>query len=456
MPGDTKALFEERLGRYQAAIALEPADRIPIAPGTLTFAEAYSGNSNQETIYDPERWLQGEIKFMRAFPATDTMRHNRFWGPQMDVLALKNYKLPGRDLSPWDQIQFVEAEYMKEDEYDFLISDPVEFMFSCWFPRFMGEMDERGSARSYLAFLKSGMAQAGYRQIAQRRAAVLAEECGAPQPMMGFFLAPFDALADSLRGLTGVFMDVFRQPEKVEAACDRLVEEMANLALWTADPLKRYPIFVPTHKACFMSPEQFDRFYWPSFKKVLEILIGRGCTVRAFLEGDWGPHWHHLLELPKGTIVCDIDDQGDIFQAKKDIGHHQCLAGGIQSSQFILGDPEDIRARVRKLCEEVGEGGGFIIGGGCHIPYSTKPENYQAMCEAILEYGVYDPNARPRPRPLLEATVEPPFSFPKTFTSWEQKKQAFGGAVTGDEALIAGPWEELEAAAYAWLWQWVL
>jgi hypothetical protein len=109
----------------------------------------------------------------------------------------------------------------------------------------------------------------------------------------------------------------------VVAACDALVPVMINNALATADPLKRWPIFVPTHKGCFMSPKQFDTFYWPSFKKVLEGLVAAGHTVRAYLEGDWSHHWHHMLELPKGTILCDIDDQGDIYKAKKDIGHHQ-------------------------------------------------------------------------------------------------------------------------------------
>ena len=50
---EIKALFEQRLGRYQAAIALEPTDRIPIATGSNYFAEVYSGNTHQTTVYDP-------------------------------------------------------------------------------------------------------------------------------------------------------------------------------------------------------------------------------------------------------------------------------------------------------------------------------------------------------------------------------------------------------------------
>jgi uroporphyrinogen-III decarboxylase len=259
-------------------------------------------------------------------------------------------------------------------------------------------------------------------------------------------------LADILRGLTGALTDCYRQPDKVIAACDVLAYEMANMALMTADPLKRWPIFVPTHKACFMSPGQFDKFYWPSFKKALEILIGAGHTVRAYLEGDWGAHWHHLLELPRGKILCDIDNQGDIFKAKQEIGHHQCIAGGIKDSQFILGSPEEMRQHVRLLCETVGRGGGYIISGGCNIPYTTQPENFRAMVDAVMEYGVYDKSIKPQPKAAPAGKVEA-FEFPKMVTPWAVKRNELGG-VQGDEDLIRRPWETLESMAYVWLWQW--
>ena len=306
-----------------------------------------------------------------------------------------------------------------------------------------------------MAFLKGGMAQAQVAQIMKNRSLRLQEEAGMPQPMTGAFLAPFDALADALRGLSGSLMDTYRQPDKVIAACDVLTYEMANFALATADPLKRYPIFVPTHKATFMSPAQFDKFYWPSFKKTMEIIIGAGYKIRAYLEGNWGHHWHHFLELPKGTVLCDIDNQGDIFKAKKEIGHHQCISGGIQASQFIIGTPEEMRETVKMLCETLGPGGGYLINGGCNFPHDTKAENFRAMIEAVMEYGVYDRSVKPQPKPAPDTPPVTAFTYPKMVTPWEVKKAELGG-VQGDEALIRKPWEQLESMAYIWLWQWTM
>ena len=455
MSEDLKKLFEERLGRYHAAIALEPHDRIPIATGSNYFAEVYSGNTKQETIDDPEKWLQAEIKFCQDFPEVDVLRNNRIYGPLYDALDVKTYKLPGRELDPNTQFQFIEQEYMKEDEYDDLINDPTGFLIDIWLPRIFGELGNRGSGRSYVAMLKAGFAQMMMGGVMRNRGMALEQQCGMPQPMAGVFLAPFDALADAMRGMTGAFMDMFRQPDKVLAACDVLVQEMAHTALTLADPLKRYPIFVPTHKAIFMSPEQFDTFYWPSFKKVMEILIDSGHSIRAYLEGDWGNHWHHMREMPKGRVLCDIDTQGDIFQAKKDLEGYQCVAGGVQDSMLILGTPDQTREHVRELCERAGKGGGYIISAGCNFPYDTKPENFRAMIDAVMEHGWHDKTIKAKPKPAPPAGKVEALKPRRVFTPWEVKKTELG-QITGDENLIKKNWEQLEAMAHTFMWQWTL
>lgn len=456
MNTEIKQLFDERLGRYQAAIALEPTDRVPIATGSNYFAEIYSGNTKQETIYDSEKWLKGEEAFLRDFPEVDVLRNNRIWGPLYDAVGVKTYRLPGRDLSPTTQFQFVETEYMKADEYDILIDDPAAFMMERFLPRVLGEVAQPGSPRANAALLKGGMAQMMMGQIMRNRAIHLETKFGMPQPMTGAFIAPFDVLADVLRGLNGIFEDVYRRPDKVIKACDVIVHEIAHFALSVADPLKRYPIFVPTHKACFMSPDQFETFYWPSFKKTMEILIESGYKIRAYLEGDWGHHWHHMVEMPKGTVLCDIDTQGDIFQAKKDIGHHQCLAGGVKDSTLILGTPDEVREEVKHLCETVGKGGGYLISGGCNFPYTTKPENLRAMIDAVMAFGTYDPNVKPGPKePPSGIAASQALNPPRMVTPWEVKKAELG-PIQGDEDLIRKPWETLEKMAYTWVWQWVM
>ena len=456
MSKQTKELFEERLKRYQATIALEVPDRIPISAGSNYFAEVYAGFDGQEFIYDSNTWIEADKKFVRDFPEVDNLRSGRFWGPHHDAVGWNMYKLPGRDISPAAQFQFVEGERMKSDEYDLLIEDPVAFMFERFLPRALNDFKERGSIRSYIAFLKGGMAAMMWGFLTRNRVMYLENELGMPLPMAGVMLAPFDYLADGLRGLNGIMIDIHRQPEKVLEACDAIIPDIVNAALAIADPLRRYPIFMPLHRGAFpfLSPKNFDKFYWPSFKKAMMMLIEAGYAIRAYLEGDWGPNWDHFCEMPKGKILCDIDDKGDILKAKEDLKGCQCIAGGMPDSLLILGDPWEVKEKAKQLCETVGRDGGYIMNGGCGIPYHTKPENYRAMIDAVLEYGRYYDGATRfnlRMSPTPPVGWEPPPQ--RVVTPWNVKLDELG-EIAGDAQIIKDNWESLEHRAYNWLWSW--
>lgn len=283
---------------------------------------------------------------------------------------------------------------------------------------------------------------------------------GLPVPYQGTIYAPFDVLADKLRGLQGIMIDIYERPEKVLEACEALIPDLVNVALASADPQKRLPIFLPLHRGChpFLSPKQFDIFYWPSLKKMHMKLIGAGYAVRAYLEGDWTPNWHHYNEFPRGKLICDIDNKADISRAKDEIGDTVCLAGGIPDSMFILGMPDQIRSRVKQLCETVGKDGGLIINGGCSIPYGTKPENFRAYVEATLEYGRYSDTIKPelKSAPTAAQSQSIPAEYsPGVITPWEVKLEELG-EVMGDEELLRASWEMLEEQAYRWLlfWAW--
>ncbi len=448
--------YEERLARYQAAIDLKVPDRNPISTGSNNLAEIYAGNTKQEFIYNSNQWIESDRKFVNDFPEIDNLRSGRFWGPLLDTTGWNMYKLSGRDIPPNVQFQFIEGERMKSDEYDLFINNPAEFIFERVLPRAFNEFKERGSMRSYMAFLKGGISAMMQGALTRQRGEILEKELGMPSPIAGYMLAPFDYLADGLRGLTGIMVDIFRQPDKVLEACDVIIPHIVNTALAFADPLRRYPIFMPLHRGCnpFLSPKQFDTFYWPSFKKAMMMLIDAGYTIRAYLEGDWGPNWDHFCEMPKGKILCDIDVQGDIFKAKEDLKGYQCIAGGMPDSMLILGSPDEVREMTKRLCETGGKDGGYIINGGCAIPYDTKPENYRAMIDAVLEYGRYKDSIdfEPRINPKPPVGWQPPAKG--MITPWEVKREELG-EIPGNEDLIRLGWDTIEHIAFNWLWTWV-
>jgi len=108
--------------------------------------------------------------------------------------------------------------------------------------------------------------QAVVKEVSQ---AALAE--GLPNVRGGMGGAPFDTLADFLRGTQGISIDLFRQPEKIL----RYIEEITPQIIESRHKIcgqKRLP--AGQHAACtkammfFMSDKQFEKFYWPTYKRM--------------------------------------------------------------------------------------------------------------------------------------------------------------------------------------------
>ncbi len=96
-------------------------------------------------------------------------------------------------------------------------------------------------------------------------------------------------------------------------------------------------------------------------------------------------------EIPKGKCILELDSQTDMFQAKKVLGDHMCLMRDVTATVLKLGSPQEVEAYCRRLIDEVGEGGGFILSSGCGIPHDAKPENVRAMVQTGMTYELSKP-----------------------------------------------------------------
>jgi len=121
---------------------------------------------------------------------------------------------------------------------------------------------------------------------------------------------------------------------------------------------------------------------------------------------------------------------------------------------LVFGTPQEIKEKVKELCEKLGPGGGYIINGACSIPYNTKPVNYRAMCDAVMEYGWYDKSIK---SPVKTGQLGEFSVFERKpqamITPWEVKKKELG-VIKGNEELIRKQWEMYETMAYNWMWTW--
>jgi uroporphyrinogen-III decarboxylase len=200
---------------------------------------------------------------------------------------------------------------------------------------------------------------------------------------------PYDTLGDFFRGTRGLMLDLFRRPEKVEQAVDKLLPVMIHIGVAGAQRTGVPRVFIRLHKGPdgFMSREHFARFYWPGFRDLMLALIEEGLTPCPFVEGSYDSRLDFLADVPPGK-VCYHFESTDLFEAKKVLGDKACIRGNVPLSLLATGTPEDVTAHCKKLIDVVGAGGGFVMDASTVLT-DAKPENVKAMFQFTKEYGVY-------------------------------------------------------------------
>ncbi len=405
-------LYHERVTRQLKANMCREPDRVPVSLPTGNYPAYYVGSDFKTMMYDYKACVAAWRKFMIDF--ADDM--DSFMGPGfvfsgrvMDIMDYKNYSWPGHGLGDdVNTFQFIEAQYMKANEYDAFLKDPSDFGFRVITPRIVGAAEPlkdfpplntlMGTPMSMTyPFARRKMRDAFKRMIAageeiERQQKILFEfnkealEMGFPAGRGGMGIAPFDVLGDFLRGTQGTAIDMFRQPEKLLEAIDVITEINIKRYIDTAGHLVSFPL----HKGddTFMSRKQFEKFYWPSLKKTIDALIEEGIMVSLFAEGAYNQRLEYIGDFPKGWVTW-MFDKTDMARAKKMIGDRCCIAGNVPGSIVITGTPRQVKEECRKLIETCAPGGGYILAGGCTATETKNPANFRAFMEAAREYGTY-------------------------------------------------------------------
>jgi uroporphyrinogen-III decarboxylase len=205
----------------------------------------------------------------------------------------------------------------------------------------------------------------------------------------GLVKAPFDVLGDTMRGVQGTVMDMYRQPDKLKEAMERMVPIIIKAGVTPLEKFAPPTIVIPLHKGedSFMSPKQYREFYWPTLKKVLMGLVDEGLLPILFAEGSYMKRLDIIKEMPRGSVAWYFD-QTDMATAKEVLGDTACIIGNVPTSVLITGTPAQVKEHCRKLIETCSKGGGYILAGGAALE-EGNPDNLRAMIEAVKEYGVY-------------------------------------------------------------------
>lgn len=406
----TENTLEQRIARVDAAVALREGDRVPMAPKIgMAYAQT-AGIDRYEALNDARLLRPGVEKFLQTYPCDLFWAGSGYPIPMMETLGTTAIRWPGATCGvPLNQgFQIVDGTYMEEDEYDEFLRDPSHFCMTKVFPRKhkklaglaklnFHEVVEFGHYASMAAFADPEVRQAlltlmfaGEQAVEwQRNSALLRETALACQTPLGALAgqnAPYDMLADNIRGFLNVPMDLYEIPEKVTAAIDIMTEYALQNVRRLKNTGSKY-CFMPLHGGTddFMSLEDYRTFYWPSLRRVIEEIINCGMIPYVFCEGRYDTRLEVLREVPRGKVIY-MFEQVDIARAKAVLGDTACICGNLPTSLLLYGKPHEVVDETRRLLDTCAPGGGFLM--DCSIVLDHyKEENLEAWFDTTLQYG---------------------------------------------------------------------
>jgi len=399
--------YKKKVKVLRDAVEMKGCSRIPTVPMMGGYLFKRAGLSGREVLYNYESMSKPIIDFHNKFkPDTAVlpmMGSARVW----EILDYKLYTWAGHGLPDNHYFQTVEKEYMKEDEYPLFIGDPSGFWLKQYLPRVFGslaplskmfdlplltEIVQVGWASFPFGMpdvqdmlkklMEAGNEAMKFMEVSTKFSTDL-ESSGYPSLRSVFAKAPFDMIGDTLRGVKGMVMDMYRRPDQVIAACEKLVPVIIRDAVEACNRTGAVFVFFPLHKGAdaFMSPDQYKKFYWPTFRAVMEGLNKEGLIAHLFAEGSYNKRLEIIADYPKGWTLWYFD-QTDMRKAKKLLGGTACIQGNVPSSLMTTAPVEQLKAYCEDLLNIFSDDGGFILSNGAVLDDSTD-EHVRTLIEIV-------------------------------------------------------------------------
>jgi uroporphyrinogen-III decarboxylase len=185
------------------------------------------------------------------------------------------------------------------------------------------------------------------------------------------------------RSLTEYTLDLYEIPDKVEEALWAALPELiaSGIAGCRATGSPCVALILERGSGQLYPLTMFEKFEWPMLKKMIDEFVAHGITPLLHLDTDWSRNLPYFKQFPHGKVVASFDGTTDLFNAKQVIGDHVCIMGDVPASLLVAGTTDEVETYVGRLCDEVGRGGGFILGTGCSMPPNARYENVKTMIE---------------------------------------------------------------------------
>ncbi len=370
--------------RIWTAFRLEKPDRVPIAILCSAAPMARLNNMTTVEFYTGDNGYHAIMKVFNDVGGWD-MDMGSVWfdnlkAAKVAIAMSLGTKLlfPGIDLPEHYREQVDEQEYLKYEDYDIIIDIGWhKFMLNDYIFRLVDTTKKEvnkalGAAMPALIKAKKEWGDRGMESL---------------YPPHSFILHPFFRLSTS-RSMIKFMEDLYHRPEKAAEAMQVMTEEFIKTTIAGCATFNSKIAFLAEERASttFFSPKIFEKYWLPYTEQIVNAFWDKGIVTWFHLDTSWDGNFKYFKKLPRGSAVLALDGTSDIFYAKKILNDHLCLAGDVQAALLSVGTPAQVEAYVKKLINEVGGNGGYILSSGCEIPEAVKMENLKAMIQTGKTY----------------------------------------------------------------------
>ena len=382
---NTEELLKERTELFDNAFEFKHNKRAAVAANIYTWKMLDSGYKMSEALYDYDimRKCFEEFADRYQFDAyCDVNNRNAFRVAR--AAGGGHYKIDDND----EGVYIEDHHYMEADEYPELIADQDKFVWEKVVKRALPD----GITKQ--TFYNIAVETAQFMQYYQEMIQNAITKHGA---LMLFppctIMAPSEILFSYYRGIKGLSVDLRRNKELVSEAMDVIFEkEVAPMKGMLLSLEGKRPagfasdILLPMLSHSILSPKQFEKFYWPYFKKVVDFAAAHHLRITVMAESTIARFTDFLQEVPKGTMMMLLE-QDNLAEIRKKLPNI-AIAGGMPTELLGSGTEQECIDYAKKLIDEMGDG--FVLSQNKMVTFrrDAKRENLIAVNNFVRNYSI--------------------------------------------------------------------
>ena len=384
-----KELKASRIQLFRDAANFKKTDRIPHFANVVTWKVFDAGYTLDQAMTNFDVLEKTVTHFLDMYPVDavlDVGIRNQF--NVTEAFGKGGYYYYNEEV-----IGIHDHAHCTVDTLEQYLDDPTRYAWEVILPKKYGEDWEKKTTAVWKKTFKEYM---NYVKFILHMSSVTGKY-GLPSlspnnPMKGAIVFGIEELMSNLLGIQQLSIAMRRSPDKLDSFIERWDRERIDPVI---EKIKNGE--GPNYKYCFdssilmlahtvMNKKQFERFYWPHLKKLLDAYAEKEMNIRIFTEGSILRFAEYFKDYPKGVLTFHLE-QDDPFEFRKALPT-VCIMGGMTTDLLTNGTEEECVAYAKRLCDELGKDGGFIFSENKMLSYrnDAKRENMLAVCKFVDQY----------------------------------------------------------------------